>query len=147
VLNFFCGTPLVKQIFDLFAYVDDSFSWDFRVADNLTYYAPYHKFLPDKQARLLLLFDEIGVPHEERKQVFGAPLTIIGLDVDPNAMTITMPSDVKRDLVSAVWTFANPHQRRTLRDFQCLAGWVNWALNAYPLLCPGLSSLYEKMFH
>ncbi|KAF8230083.1 hypothetical protein L208DRAFT_1181349, partial [Tricholoma matsutake] len=35
----------------------------------------------------------------------------------------------------------------SLRDFQQLAGWVNWALNTYPLLCPGLSSLYDKMHH
>ena len=139
------GTIFIRHILDLFAYVDDSFSWDF--ANNLTYYPPYHKYLPDKQTKLLLLFDEIGVPHDERKQISGAPLTIIGLDVDPNAMTITMPPDARHDLISAIRSFANTRQRRTLRDFQRLAGWVNWALNAYPLLRPGLSCLYEKMFH
>jgi hypothetical protein len=135
----------IKHILDLFAYVDDSFSWDF--ANNLTYYPPYHKYLPDKQTKLLLLFDEIGIPHDEKKQIFGAPLTIIGLDVDPNAMTITMPPDARHNLIAAIRSFANTHQRRTLKDFQRLAGWVNWALNAYPLLHPGLSCLYEKMFH
>ncbi|KAI5895955.1 uncharacterized protein SCHCODRAFT_02464779, partial [Schizophyllum commune H4-8] len=35
-------------------------------------------------------------------------------------------------------------QRRTLREFQTIAGWVNWALNVYPILRPGLSELYEK---
>ncbi|KAF8223350.1 hypothetical protein L208DRAFT_1173917, partial [Tricholoma matsutake] len=60
-------------------------------------YPPYHKFLPNKQTKLLLLFNEIGVPHDERKQMFGAPLTIISLDVDPNAMTITMPPDACHD--------------------------------------------------
>ena len=76
----------IKHILDLFAYVDDSFSWEF--ANNFTFYAPYHKFLPCKQMQLLCLFDKLGVPHDERKQVFGVLLTII---VDPNAMTITMP--------------------------------------------------------
>ncbi|KAF8225951.1 hypothetical protein L208DRAFT_1035606, partial [Tricholoma matsutake] len=38
-------------------------------------------------------------------------------------------------------------QRRSLKDFQCLAGWVNWSLNVYPLLHPGLSNVYEKMQH
>lgn len=110
-------------------------------------YAPYHKLLPVKQTKLLLLFDELGVPHNERKQIYGASLTIISLNVDPNAMMITMPSDARCNLVTTVHSFTNAHQCCTLKDFQCLVGWVNWALNAYPLLHPGLSSLYEKMFH
>jgi len=60
-------------------------------------------------------------------------------------MTITMSHDVRNELVSAIRTFTNPRQRRSLRDFQRLAGWVNWALNVYPLLRPGLLSVYEKM--
>jgi hypothetical protein len=133
----------VKHILDLFAYVDDAFSWEF--ADHITFYPPYQKFLPTKQAQLLSLFDDLGVPHEERKQVFGSPLQIIGFEVDPNSMTITMPIAARDELVSAIRAFANPRQRRSLKDFQRLAGWVNWALNVYPLLRPGLSSIYEKM--
>jgi hypothetical protein len=133
----------VKHICDLFAYVDDAFSWEF--ADCITFYPPYAKFLPTKQAQLLLLFDDIGIPHEERKQFFGSPLQIIGFDVNPNTMMITMPSAARDELVLAIRTFANPRQHRSLRNFQCLAGWVNWALNVYPLLRPGLSSVYEKM--
>jgi hypothetical protein len=33
----------------------------------------------------------------------------------------------------------------SLHDFQRLAGWSNWAFNVFPLLKPGLSSLYAKM--
>jgi hypothetical protein len=94
---------------------------------------------------LLTLFDDLGVPHDERKQVFSSPLQIIGFDVDPNAMTITMPATARDELVSAVHTFANPRQRRSLKDFQRLAVWVNWSLNVYPLLRPALSGVYEKM--
>jgi hypothetical protein len=133
----------IKHIHDLFAYVDDAFSWEF--ADHLTVYPPYRKLLPTKQTKLLSLFDELGIPHEERKQVFGSPLQIIGFDVDPNSMTITMPLTARNELVLAIHTFANPRQRRSLKDFQRLAGWVNWALNVYPLLRPSLSGVYEKM--
>ena len=133
----------IKHIHDLFAYVDDAFSWEF--ADRVTFYTPYQKFLPTKQAQLLTLFDDVGVPHEERKQVFGSPLQIIGFEVDPNNLTITMPRAARDELVSAIRAFANPRQHRSLRDFQRLAGWVNWSLNVYPLLCPGLSGVYEKM--
>ncbi|KAF8801434.1 hypothetical protein BYT27DRAFT_7261977 [Phlegmacium glaucopus] len=53
----------VKFILNLFAYVDDTFSWDF--ADSSTFYAPYRKHLPSKQAQLLSLFDDLGIPHKE----------------------------------------------------------------------------------
>jgi hypothetical protein len=81
--------------------------------------------MPTKQTRLLLLFDELGIPHDEHEQVFGSPLTIIGFDVDPNAMTIMMPPEARQDLLAAIRAFANPRQRRSLKDFQRLAGWVN----------------------
>jgi hypothetical protein len=89
----------VEGISDLFSYVDDSFSWEF--ADNMVWYEPYHKLLPTKQARLLLLWDQLNIPHEESKQVFGSPLMIIGFDVDPNAMTITMSRTAWSDLLTA----------------------------------------------
>jgi hypothetical protein len=90
----------VKGIEDLLGYVDDDFSWE--LASNSSWYEPYHKLFPAKQAALLRLWDELGIPHEERKQVFGSPLTIIGMDIDPNAMTITMPEQARSDLVTAV---------------------------------------------
>ena len=133
----------VKRILDLFAYVDNAFSWEF--ADHVTYYPPYQKLLPTKQAQFLTLFDDVGVPHEEWKQVFGSPLQVISFEVDPNLMTITMPHAARDDLFLAIRTFANPRQRQSLRDFQRLAGWINWSLNVYPLLHPGLSGMYEKM--
>jgi hypothetical protein len=133
----------VKSIPDVFGYVDDEFSWEF--ASNVSWYTPYNKFMPTKQVKLLELWDELGIPHEERKQVFGSPLTIIGFDVDPNRMTITMPQQSRDDLVKALRDFAVPGLRHALRDFQRLAGWINWSLNAYPLLRPGLSTLYDKI--
>jgi hypothetical protein len=133
----------IKGLDDMLGYVDDIFSWE--LASNTLWYDPYNKRLPAKQCRLLQLWDELGIPHEEKKQVFGAPLTIIGLDVDPNAMTITMPVQARTDLILAIRSFAHEGQRRPLREFQSIAGWINWAFNAYPLLRPGLSTMYAKM--
>jgi hypothetical protein len=97
---------VIVQIKDLFAYVNNAFSWEF--ADRVIFYLPYDKSLPTKQAYLLTLFDDVGIPHKERKQVYGLPLQVIGFDVDPNVMTITMPSAARDELVLAVRTFANP---------------------------------------
>jgi len=91
---------VIKLVHDLFSYVDNAFSWEF--ARRVTFYQPYQKFLPTKQAILLNLFDEVGVPHEERKQVFGSPLQIIGFNVEPNTMTITMSHDARAELTTAI---------------------------------------------
>ena len=133
----------VKLIMELLAYVDDLFGADLGV--NMLYYAPYSKWLPAKQTKLLQLWDEVGIPHSERKQIYGRKLTIIGFKVDSDAMTVAMPDTSRSDLLSAIRSFAQPGQRRTLRDFQRLAGWMNWALNVYPRLRPGLSLMYDKM--
>ena len=107
---------------------------------------PYQKSLPAKQTCLLELWDELRVPHDELKQVYGSTLTIIGFKVDPNAMTMTMPLQAHSDLIDAVCTFASPDQWHSLCDLQRLAGWINWPLNAYPFLYPGLLCLYAKMY-
>ncbi len=130
------------MLLDIFGYVDDSFSWEF--ANQKTWYEPYRKFFPSKQAALLTLFDELGVPHEEEKQLHGHILTIIGFDVDPNAMTITMPISSRLELIHAIRNFALVGTHRPLRDLDSLAGWCNWSFNVYPLLRPGLSTLYAK---
>ncbi|KAJ8582038.1 DNA/RNA polymerase [Rhizopogon salebrosus TDB-379] len=104
----------------LYIYVDNSFS--FQDKRELELYAPYKKLLPASLVKLLRLWDSIGLPHEERKQIFALELPIIGFDIDPNLM----------------------RARMSLHDFQRLAGWMNWALNVYPLLRPGLSALYAK---
>ncbi|KZT22419.1 hypothetical protein NEOLEDRAFT_661863 [Neolentinus lepideus HHB14362 ss-1] len=80
----------VKMILDLLGYVDDSFSWEF--LGRVLFYPPYGQYYPTKQALLLRLWDEIGLPHEKPKQEYGPNLTIIGFDVDPALMRVTMPS-------------------------------------------------------
>ena len=58
-----------------------------------------------KQTELLRLWDILGVPHDKPKQLFGRTLTIIGFEVDPNAMTITMPLAARNDFVAALRDF------------------------------------------
>ena len=123
-------------------YVDDTFSFE-RVNDTL-YYAPYQSMYPAKQTHLLQLWDELGLPHDKDKQEFGSTLRIIGLEVDPNAMTVTMDVDARNDLTQLISNFAIASRKRTLREFQCIAGHMNWAFNVFPLLKPGLSAIYSK---
>jgi hypothetical protein len=123
-------------------FVDDHFS--FAIEGDLTWYEPYHKFMPTPQAKLLCLWDELGLPHEERKQVSGPILTIIGFEIDANEMTMTMADDKKAALVDACRPFTHARAKKTLRDFWGLQGHINWSLNVFPLLRPCLSALYAK---
>ncbi|CAA7269722.1 unnamed protein product [Cyclocybe aegerita] len=127
---------------DLLAYVD-VFSWD--IEGNLVMYSRYNRLLPAKQANFLHLLDILNIPHDKPKQQWGPTLTIIGFEVNANTMTITMPEASKFDLLASICDFATHGRRHTLSAFQELAGWINWALNVFPLLCPGLCTLYHKM--
>jgi len=65
-------------------------------------YEPYHKFMPKNQVAILNLWDEINLPHKESKQVFGLTLTIIGIEVNADALTMTMPPDTINKLIIAI---------------------------------------------
>ncbi|KIY44616.1 hypothetical protein FISHEDRAFT_21665, partial [Fistulina hepatica ATCC 64428] len=70
--------------------------------------AMFIKFILDLfayQVRLLHLWDELGVPHERKKQEWGHSLTIIGFVVNVDEMSITMPDQSRRDLIAALRAF------------------------------------------
>jgi hypothetical protein len=124
-------------------YLDDSSGCTWK--DDITYYAPYGKDLPTPQARLLTLWDDLGIPHEERKQISGPSIPIIGIQVDPNNMTYTLPTESREKLVKELRAWATEKGKRSVKSWQQLAGWVNWCLNVYPYLRPALSNVYDKL--
>jgi hypothetical protein len=123
-------------------YIDDSSgcAW----ADDTAYYAPYDRHLPSPQTRLLTLWDDLGIPHQERKQIHGASIPVIGIQVNPNTMTYTLPSESQAKLIGELemWVTKGKH---TVRRWQHMAGWINWCLNVYPLLRPALCNVYNKL--
>ena len=123
-------------------YVDDSFSFQRR--QLLSWYAPYQKLLPSDLVTVLKLWDHLSLPHEARKQVYGTELPIIGFDVHSNLMRIRMSDESRIKLVQSLQEFGQHGARRTLRDFQHIAGHLNWALNVNPMLQPGLCAIYRK---
>jgi hypothetical protein len=138
-----------REIENLGAYSDDSFG--VQLMSQLSYYEPYNAYFPTNQTVLLKLWDELGIPHKFEKQMFGQTLTIIGIEVDTVNMTLTLPSESRSDLLQHLKEFARVPVRSgvkySLKEFQRLAGWFNWALNVYPLLRPALSNVYSKMSH
>jgi len=110
-----------QGITSLITYVDDSSGP--AVAGDVLYYEPYSSLLPSPQTILLRLWDELGVPHKMKKQVSGSPLPIIGIDVDPNALTFTLPDAARQRLVAELETWVSDKTTRfRLRCWQKLAG-------------------------
>ena len=113
-------------------YVDNNFR--FECAEANVFHTCSGRCLPTQQARLLDLWDDIGLPYENNKQQFGERLCIIGFDIDPNAMTVSIPIDARDRFLTLVTDFIHitSDRRHSLQEFQSLAGYANWIFNIYP---------------
>ena len=128
---------------DDLAYVDDSFGLEEEGKEME--YTPYGTSFPMQQAQLLQLWDQLGVPHKQRKQIFGNPLTILGIEVDVNNLTFTLSDEAKERLVRELQESSQKGTRKKVKEWQRVAGWLNWVLNVHPLLRPALNNLYAKI--
>jgi hypothetical protein len=137
--------PKNPNIHDILHYMDDAWSYD--LDSDLHFYKPYNVFCLGKQVQLLMLWDEIGLPHEKAKQLYAPSLDIIRFHVDPSQMMIQMSQDSCLQLIEVIEAFVNSAttQHRPLVEWQQLLGWIDWALIAFPLLKPGLASSYVKI--
>jgi hypothetical protein len=138
----------VRGLVWLCVYSDDSFMPEW--SDRISWDPIFQKELPSSQVQLLELWRELGIPYKEKKQISGSPLTVIGIDVDPNAMTLTLPPKARADLLAEITDFCHLPDgvrgvKHTLRRWQRLAGWLNWAFNVFPLLRPCLNNFYPKI--
>ena len=104
----------VKKIPRLLVYSDNSYL--VVKASSLVMYKPFNKFMPADQVALMNLWTELGIPFKEKKQVFGTPLTIIGIEIDPNALTFTLPESKHLELLLEIDKFCtNPTHSRGAR--------------------------------
>ena len=133
----------MKSIKNLKMYIDDNRSF-VRVGD-VAYYPPYNSYYPSDQTKLLLLWDELNIPHAKKKQVYGPIVPYVGFYVDPNAMTISLSGDRRAKLIARVHNFSRIGKRRSLLEYQQLTGHINWSLPVWPLLQPCLSAVYAKI--
>jgi hypothetical protein len=127
----------------IITYLDDSSGCTWK--DDVSFYGPYHKFMPSPQARLLTLWDDLGIPHDERKQISGPSIPIIGIQVNPNELSYTLPEDSHTKLLEQLQDWASLKKKRNVRSWQQLAGWINWCLNVFPHVRPALCNIYDKL--
>src|SRR5882724_7110267 len=113
----------------------------------LQYYPPYNTYYPSKQCYLLTLWDNIRLPHEQCKQIFGQCIDRISFYLNLVDMSFSMPPDLEDALIIAICIFIDTTESccYPLMEWQCLLGWINWGLNMFPLLKLGLQSSYAKI--
>jgi hypothetical protein len=133
----------VKNIRYLGNYVDDSSGCG--LAEDISFYAPYNEYFPRDQVTLLSLWDELGIPHKKEKQIFGSPLTVIGISVDANLMTLELPEEARERLIDEVKWWGQKGKKEKVKRWYQMGGWFSWGLNVYPLLRPALNNFYPKL--
>ncbi|KDQ58414.1 hypothetical protein JAAARDRAFT_95664, partial [Jaapia argillacea MUCL 33604] len=122
-------------------YMDEFYGWDF--ADNLVMF--HGQLRPYRQVQLLQFWDTTGCPCSHKKQEHGSTIKIIGFYVDITSGSISLTPSSISDLVGTICGFLDTVDHKPpLRQWQRLAGHLNWLLNVLPWDCPALSELYRK---
>ena len=96
----------VKGIRYMGNYIDDSSGCGLK--EDFALYEPYQKRYPRDQVTLLRLWDELGVPHKEKKQIHGSPLPVIGINVDANELSFTLTKEAKERLEKELEWWGKP---------------------------------------
>ncbi|KAJ6628407.1 hypothetical protein B0H10DRAFT_1661446, partial [Mycena sp. CBHHK59/15] len=137
---------VVFMIPHLLAYMDDFHSG--QLASKMQFYEPYKRWFPRNQTHLLLLWDKLGVPHSEDKQLFGPELVVIGFLVDSRRMRVTIPDEARAAFLEELRRWMQKFKHGvwcSLREWQALAGYANCIFNVFPLLQPALCNISAKM--
>ena len=122
--------------------MDDFFGLDFE--DNQVLY--HGKLRPRNQVQLLIFWEYISCPFDDKKQEAGSELKIIGFWVDAIKGSISLTRESIDDVQAHIDQFlCHPSHCPPLRDWMHLAGHLNWLLNVLPWGRPALSELYRKM--
>jgi hypothetical protein len=142
VSGLLCWIGIQKlEITSLHVYMDDFFGLDFE-GNEVFYRGKLH---PRSQVQLLIFWEFVSCPFEDKKQESGPILKVIGFWVDANKGSISLDPDSVLDIQNRINEFLNhPHRCPPLRDWQRLAGHLNWSLNVLPWGRPALSELYRK---
>lgn len=118
-----------RGITDIFSYIDDNFSWDF--STNMVYYKKHDKLLPEKQVRLLQLWDELGIPHASNKQEFSSVLTVIGYEIDLRNERISVGANAMKKTLDKLESILEEGQgtTRTLKECTKFVGMYVYVLS------------------
>jgi hypothetical protein len=79
------------------------------------------------------LTGSLGIPHKEKKQIFGSPLPVLGINVDANCMTLTLPDKAKFKLIDELKWWSEKGKKEKVKYWYQMGGWINWGLSTQHL--------------
>ncbi|KAK4698797.1 hypothetical protein P7C70_g7472, partial [Phenoliferia sp. Uapishka_3] len=132
------------------AFVDDAFGIDCTgVRSSITHLPSGEtRLVPCEQAKVLEMWNFIGMPWDWKKQVSSVSLVIIGnlFTIHPNFdLTISLADESVEKFASSIESFlTHPSGRRPLKDWLHIQGYANWAVGVFPWGKFALQCLYEK---
>ncbi|KAK4696486.1 hypothetical protein P7C70_g8370, partial [Phenoliferia sp. Uapishka_3] len=104
------------------------------------------RMIPPARAATLRVWNLLLLPWKWKKALFGRVLTVTGIVVDLNALTVYLPPEAVEKFALEVEDFLQFKARNPpLRRWRHIAGWGNWALGVRPLARPLLSPVYAKL--
>ena len=119
-----------KELIECLIYVDDSFGVNEEGA--VEWYELYDEDYTFQQARLLKLWDKIGIPHKKKKQLSGGRLTGLGIEVNANNLLFALPKESKERLEKELEEWGQKGVRKRVKEWQQLVGWINLSFNVFP---------------
>jgi len=123
-ISFICWiVQFMIEICHLKCYINDNCS--FAHLGDVKYYPKYKWYFPTDQTKFLELWNDIGLPYEERKQIYELIIPFISFDVNPNVMMVSINDRRKDDLITKVHDFAKAGNQCSLKDYKSLASHVN----------------------
>ena len=72
-------------------------------------------------------------------------MEVLGIQVDADSLTFTLPKESKDRLSEELLVWGSKGVRKKVKEWQQIAGWLNWTFNVFPLLRPSLNGVYDKI--
>ncbi|KAK4698076.1 hypothetical protein P7C70_g8111, partial [Phenoliferia sp. Uapishka_3] len=132
------------------AFVDDAFGIDCSGVRASVVHLPSgeSRMVPSEQAKVLEMWNFVGMPWDWKKQPSSKSLVIIGnlftIDSDFNLTISLAPVSVEKFAASVESFLTHPSGRRPLKDWLHIQGYANWAVGVFPWGKFALQCLYEK---
>ncbi|KAK4696741.1 hypothetical protein P7C70_g8323, partial [Phenoliferia sp. Uapishka_3] len=131
------------------AFVDDAFGIDCSgVRAQITHHSGESRLVPSEQAKVLEMWNYVGMPWDWKKQPSSSSLVIIGnlftIHDDFNMSISLAASSIEKFDISIQSFLSHPSGRRPLKEWLHIQGYANWAVGVFPWGKFALQCLYEK---
>jgi hypothetical protein len=82
-----------------------------QIGPKTIYHLSLRREVPVDQAKMLTLWDNLGIPYKHHKQQHGMVLTILGIEVNAVELSFMLPKEKREELMEELSKFIFPRWR------------------------------------